>query len=357
MEMSKLEIHNSFLSCYFVVVSLFHHGEAVALRIKNPTMQLFYAFNKLSNETSFVSGDLFFMEISNFEIQWKNDPLFKVSHLIQITILTPCFFRTVSPSNRTFLFFVLLTMAHLAGNAHALGVLLATDPAFVAQEARTPKQNYDVQHGINLVIKFFAYLAVHNPLAPINTFAWWQNDYPGQVIGGIMSDVFLWLAIHRETDGNNNNAGRTLCVNDITSWELKHMYHAICNMFPQLANEPNYSSASLKRWSSAFKNVWAFVLDVNGSKHSDQAHLNPLMHCDQERLIQSTMKMGYGLHFIAWMEMACHFGPRFHSFLLTMASENVHHGEDGRWMISYHYVKNNTLMGMSPSAVPQRVSD
>jgi hypothetical protein len=45
------------------MASFLHHGEAVALRIKNPTMQLFYAFNKLSNETSFVSGDLFSMEI------------------------------------------------------------------------------------------------------------------------------------------------------------------------------------------------------------------------------------------------------------------------------------------------------
>jgi hypothetical protein len=41
----------------------------VALRIENPTMRLFYAFNKLSNETSFVSGDLFFMEMSKFEVQ------------------------------------------------------------------------------------------------------------------------------------------------------------------------------------------------------------------------------------------------------------------------------------------------
>jgi hypothetical protein len=31
-------------------------------------MQLFNAFNKLSNETSVVSGDLFFMEMSKFEV-------------------------------------------------------------------------------------------------------------------------------------------------------------------------------------------------------------------------------------------------------------------------------------------------
>jgi hypothetical protein len=30
-------------------------------------MRLFYAFNKLSNEASFVSGDLLFMEMSKFE--------------------------------------------------------------------------------------------------------------------------------------------------------------------------------------------------------------------------------------------------------------------------------------------------
>jgi hypothetical protein len=41
----------------------------VALQIKNPTIQLFYAFNKLSNETSVVSGDLFFVEISKFKGQ------------------------------------------------------------------------------------------------------------------------------------------------------------------------------------------------------------------------------------------------------------------------------------------------
>jgi hypothetical protein len=35
----------------------------VALRIINPTIQLFYAVNKLSNETSVVSGDLFFVDI------------------------------------------------------------------------------------------------------------------------------------------------------------------------------------------------------------------------------------------------------------------------------------------------------
>jgi hypothetical protein len=127
MEMSKFEVQNSFLSCCFVMASLSQHGEAKslyelkirqsgcfmhstsflmrpqsflgtyfswrfrnfkvkirfchvilswrlvspwrgqgALRIENPTMRLFYAFNKLSNETSFVSGDLFFMEISKF---------------------------------------------------------------------------------------------------------------------------------------------------------------------------------------------------------------------------------------------------------------------------------------------------
>jgi hypothetical protein len=196
-------------------------------------------------------------------------------------------------------------MAHLAGNAHALGVLLATNPAFVAQEARTPKQNYRVQHGINLVDEYFAYLALHNPLAPINTFAWWQNEYPGQVIGRIMSDVFLWLAIHREPNGNNNNAGGTLCKNDITSHELKHIYHAIRDRFPQLANEPNYSSPALKRRSPAFNSVWTFVVDVNSGRHADQAHLNPLMRCDQERLIQSTMKTGYGLlSLLGWRRLA-----------------------------------------------------
>ncbi len=130
------------------------------------------------------------------------------------------------------------------------------------------------------------------------------------------------------------------------------MYHAIHDMFPQLANEPNYSSCTLWQQSPAFKNVWAFVVDMNGRKHRDQAHLNPL-----ERLIQSSMKTGCGLCFIAWMETACHFGPWFHSFLLTMASENVHCGEEGRWMIGYHYVKNNTLMGMSLRAVLQHVSN
>jgi hypothetical protein len=52
--------HDGFLSSW--------RGQ-VALRIENPTTRLFYAFNKLSNGTSFVSGDVFFMGMSKFEVQ------------------------------------------------------------------------------------------------------------------------------------------------------------------------------------------------------------------------------------------------------------------------------------------------
>jgi hypothetical protein len=54
------------LFCHGIFVSTWR-GQ-VTLRIENPTMRLFYAFNKLSNEASFVSGDLFFMEMSKFEV-------------------------------------------------------------------------------------------------------------------------------------------------------------------------------------------------------------------------------------------------------------------------------------------------
>jgi hypothetical protein len=41
----------------------------VVFAIKNPTTQCFNAFYELSNETSLVSGDLFFMEMLKFEVQ------------------------------------------------------------------------------------------------------------------------------------------------------------------------------------------------------------------------------------------------------------------------------------------------
>jgi hypothetical protein len=41
----------------------------VVFAIKNPTTQCFNALHELSNETSLVSGDLFFMEMSKFEVQ------------------------------------------------------------------------------------------------------------------------------------------------------------------------------------------------------------------------------------------------------------------------------------------------
>jgi hypothetical protein len=41
----------------------------MALSIENATTRLFHATHELSNEPSFVSGDLFFMEMSKFEVQ------------------------------------------------------------------------------------------------------------------------------------------------------------------------------------------------------------------------------------------------------------------------------------------------
>jgi hypothetical protein len=41
----------------------------IALPIENATTRFFYATHELSNEPSFVSGDLFFMEMSKFEVQ------------------------------------------------------------------------------------------------------------------------------------------------------------------------------------------------------------------------------------------------------------------------------------------------
>jgi hypothetical protein len=95
-----------------------------------------------------------------------------------------------------------------------------------------------------------------------------------------------------------------LCVNDITSHELKHIYHAIRDRFPQLANEPNYSSPALKRRSPAFNSIWTFVVDMNSGRHADQVHLNALMHCDQEHLIQSMRQATVFISLLGWRLLA-----------------------------------------------------
>jgi hypothetical protein len=58
-----------FKLCFCDGVSILPFKGWIALPIRNPTMRLFYATHELSNEPSFVSGDVFFMEMSKFEVQ------------------------------------------------------------------------------------------------------------------------------------------------------------------------------------------------------------------------------------------------------------------------------------------------
>jgi hypothetical protein len=58
-----------FKLCFCDAVSISSCIRQVVFAIKNPTTQCFNALHELSNETSLVSGDLFFMEMSKFEVQ------------------------------------------------------------------------------------------------------------------------------------------------------------------------------------------------------------------------------------------------------------------------------------------------
>jgi hypothetical protein len=58
-----------FKLCFCDAVSISSCICQVAFAIKNPTTQCFNALHELSNETSLVSGDLFFMKMLKFEVQ------------------------------------------------------------------------------------------------------------------------------------------------------------------------------------------------------------------------------------------------------------------------------------------------
>jgi hypothetical protein len=119
MEISK------FCCLKFAFVLQFCHGilvspwrGQVSSPITNPTTWLFYSFYELSNETSFISGDLFFMEIQNFEVQGISNDFLKFLIRFKSPFSLPVSFCLPLPPTETLLLFLLvLTMAHLAGNA------------------------------------------------------------------------------------------------------------------------------------------------------------------------------------------------------------------------------------------------
>jgi len=200
-------------------------------------------------------------------------------------------------------------MAATTPNPHHLSRQLRHNAQFQEQHAMSRKQIRIRHHAFALVNEFFIELIAQNPNQPIDTYAWWALEYPNEVMGGILSDILLWLVFYRLTG--------TQGLNSVFSTSIPYMYYQVKARYVQLQNEPPYSKNKLCARSEAFMRACKFVVDVCTGKYANKGKINAVCPQDAHRVASCTEKFGKGARFIAWLYTTLDLGPRAASFIRT----------------------------------------
>jgi hypothetical protein len=239
-------------------------------------------------------------------------------------------------------------MAATTNSTHTLLTQLTNNANFRAQYSRTPKQNQQAVNAQNMVTEFFLYMTVQQGPA-VNALPWWQQQYPNDALGAILSNYILWLISYR--------AGSTLSFNHIKSKQMPLGYAEFGLRFPQLPAHhiPSYGIKKLMRTSPHLRNTMAFVDAVTGGKLFDKVSCNAMFLKDVERVCEACPPTPAGRRMAAFLHASLEIGARCFSYVLTMPSK-AEQLADGTWKLTFPPVKQSSNDDLQPRFLSQRAS-
>jgi hypothetical protein len=199
-----------------------------------------------------------------------------------------------------------------------------------------------------LVAGFFVYMTAQHG-NNVNNLPWWQQNYPNDVLGAMLSNYILWLLSYR--------ANSTLSLNHIKSTHMRLGYARLGQLFPQL-NVDHLARQGVKklmRTSPHLRDTMEFANAVTCGKKFDKVSPNAMFKKDVERICLACPPTPAGRRMAAYLHCSIEIGARCHSFILTMPTK-AEHLTNGTWKITFPPVKQLANDGLQPCFLSQEAS-
>lgn len=240
-------------------------------------------------------------------------------------------------------------MAYLAGGDAAQLLNNLNQPAFRQQHAmdyraRT-RENATQADVNNFLTVYMQGLFVGQAVA---TLAWWQAQYPGEVVGGVMAMYALWLYFFR-AEGH-------VGAEPIFANYLRNALVEFNRLWPGL-NAGLYDYFEIFNNSQHFRNATTYLKGTSCGKRTEHGKIWCCTKNDIRRLALSIAQEPHGYRLIAWCWAVANNGERAEAMLLTMPSSGMRMNADGRWKFNWRPVKNDQTRSDRETIFDQETSD